>query len=115
MVSVRGRSIVSLLSIVGVFLAQTSPTFAKSQKQARGYDYGVDPREILKRDTGHFPVTGVPYTGSNASIPVRQEIRDLEKDQTLWELYILGLSMMQTINQSDISSWYQIAGKTYRG
>ncbi|PQE18684.1 hypothetical protein CJF30_00009685 [Rutstroemia sp. NJR-2017a BBW] len=110
MVSVRGNSIFSLLSLVGVFLARSSYAFSQSQDRASGYDYGVDPKEILKRDTGHFPVTGVPYTGSNGSIPVRQEIRVLEKDQTSWELYILGLSMMQNLPSSDIRSWYQIAG-----
>ncbi|ESZ91618.1 hypothetical protein SBOR_7980 [Sclerotinia borealis F-4128] len=110
MVFFRRASIV-FVTIAGVVLSRTAQAIPKPQDQRpRGYDYGVDIGALLKRDVTHISTTGVPYTGSSASIPVRQEIRDLEKDADLWELYILGVSMMQTINQSDIRSWYQISG-----
>ncbi|CAD6439069.1 1e1b8ba9-904a-47e5-873c-05ef1d1af1bd [Sclerotinia trifoliorum] len=111
MVVFRGASIVSIITIAGNLLSQTAQAIPTPQDQRpRGYDYGVDVGALLKRDVPHMPTTGVSYIGSNSSIPLRQEVRDLEKDADLWELYILGTSMMQTINQSDIRSWYQISG-----
>jgi tyrosinase len=41
---------------------------------------------------------------------VRQEIRQMENDNEMWTLYLLGLSMMQFTDQSDALSWYQITG-----
>lgn len=112
MVFFRVSSVVSIVTITGTFLSQTAQAIPRPQDLGpRGYDYGVDIGALLKRDVPHMPTTGVSYTGSNSSIPVRQEIRDLQNNADLWELYILGLSMMQTINQSDIRSWYQISGK----
>lgn len=101
----------SILTIAGSFLSQTAQAIPRPHDhRPRGYDYGVDIGAILKRDVTPIPTTGVSFNSSNSSIPVRQEIRDLQKNADLWELYILGVSMMQTINQSDIRSWYQIAG-----
>ncbi|TGO50344.1 hypothetical protein BOTNAR_0396g00080 [Botryotinia narcissicola] len=111
MVFFRGASVVSLLTIAGSFLSQTAQAIPRPHDhRPRGYDYGVDMGALLKRDVTPMPTTGVSFNSSNSSIPVRQEIRDLQKNADLWELYILGVSMMQTINQSDIRSWYQIAG-----
>jgi tyrosinase len=42
---------------------------------------------------------------------LRQEIRDLQKDDDLWNLYILALSWMQYTPQDSPFSWYQIAGR----
>ncbi|KAF7957392.1 hypothetical protein EAE96_002977 [Botrytis aclada] len=111
MVFFRGASIVSFLAIAGSFLSQTAQAIPRPRDhRPRGYDYGVDIGALLKRDVTPMSTTGVSFNSSNSSIPVRQEIRDLQKNADLWELYILGVSMMQTINQSDIRSWYQIAG-----
>ncbi|KAH8647567.1 common central domain of tyrosinase-domain-containing protein [Tricladium varicosporioides] len=76
------------------------------------YDYGVDRNTIAKRQSQDFlAVTGVPTgNASNEPIPVRLEIRDLEKDQTMWTLYILGLDMMQYMDQTSPTSWYGIMG-----
>ncbi|CAK7275259.1 hypothetical protein SEPCBS119000_006603 [Sporothrix epigloea] len=43
-------------------------------------------------------------------MPPRQEIRRMENDTDLWTLYILGLNMMQYTDQSNLLSYYQIAG-----
>jgi tyrosinase len=53
-------------------------------------------------------VTVKERTGGD--IHVRQEIRQLEQDQDMWTLYILGLSMLQFTAQSSPTSWYSIAG-----
>ena len=39
----------------------------------------------------------------------------MEKDTDLWTLYILGLNMMQYTDQSELLSYYQIAGLLLQG
>lgn len=46
----------------------------------------------------------------NGTMPARKEIRRLEQNTDLWTLYILGLSLMQYTDQSQLLSYYQIAG-----
>ncbi|KAK0108702.1 hypothetical protein ONS95_003493 [Cadophora gregata] len=90
------------------------PAFAPSSSRQPypSYDYGADPPRLPKRQTSEFfPITGV-HTGSgiNGSLPLRIEVRELEKDPVAWTLYILGLDLLQYTPQSDMLSWYQIAG-----
>ena len=58
-----------------------------------------------------YAITGI-HTGTDpdGSLPIRHEIRALEQDSTTWTLYILGLDMLQYTNQTEMLSWYQIAG-----
>jgi len=42
--------------------------------------------------------------------PQRLEIRTLRNDPAAWTLYILGISMLHWENQSEPTSWYQLAG-----
>jgi hypothetical protein len=45
-------------------------------------------------------------------IPVRREIRSLQKDfPDQWNLYLLGLKDFQEVDENDPLSYYQIAGK----
>ncbi|KAI9048358.1 hypothetical protein LZ554_008150 [Drepanopeziza brunnea f. sp. 'monogermtubi'] len=76
------------------------------------YDYGANPPEFSKRqNTAFIAVTGAQTgTGQNGSAPLRLEVRELEKDPVAWTLYILGLDMMQYAPQTEMLSWYQIAG-----
>lgn len=82
--------------------------FASSYAHA-AYDYGtlepLQPRDGTP--ASFFAVTGPK---SNGSVSVRQEIRQLQKDSTLWTLYILALDMMQYTDQTNMLSWYQISG-----
>ena len=77
------------------------------------YDYGgIDRSTTTKRQSpSPFVVTGV-HTGSgpNGSVPLRLEVREMERDSTTWTLYILGLDMLQYTNQTEMLSWYQITG-----
>lgn len=80
----------------------------------QAYDYGMDRSLLAKRQYqsyATYAITGV-HTGSgvNGSLPLRQEVRELEENTDLWTLYILGLDMMQGTDQNDLLSWYQIAG-----
>ena len=44
------------------------------------------------------------------SLATRQEIRTMMQDQELFTLYLLALERMQKVDESDPSSWFQIAG-----
>ena len=88
------------------------------------YDYGVDVNTLVRRQSsasdGPVVVTGDSAingsgNGNNGSFPVRKEVRELQGDNLSWTLYILGLDMMQGLDQADDLSWYQIMGMFPRG
>jgi hypothetical protein len=83
-----------------------------SQQTLPYYDYGIDRSKIIKRQSSTPYVTTGIQTGSgpNGSTPLRLEVRELELDPTSWTLYILGLDILQYTSQTEILSWYQIAG-----
>jgi hypothetical protein len=96
------------LPIIATFFAAV---FAKAGHYP-WHNTGISTHLITKRQSSStFSVTGV-HTGSgpNGSLPLRREIRDLEQDQKSWDLYILGLDFMQSVDQEEMLSWYQIAG-----
>ncbi|KAG9232333.1 hypothetical protein BJ875DRAFT_82768 [Amylocarpus encephaloides] len=106
------RSILSTF-VSGLLIQSTHsvPTTAPSASDFKRYDYGVEGHNFIKRQTGFIPATGVHIgSGPAGSAPQRLEIRELEKDKTMWTLYILGLDMLQNVDQSDMQSWYQIMG-----
>lgn len=101
-----------LLAVFCAFFPRPSTAPPSSQQPYPSYDYGADPPRLPKRQSSEsFPIIGV-HTGSdvNGSVPLRIEVRELEKDPVAWTLYILGLDMLQYTPQSDMLSWYQIAG-----
>jgi tyrosinase len=57
-------------------------------------------------DDSYLSVVGVQGTG----VQPRLEIRDLEKDTELWNMYLLALSRFQAMDQREKVSYYQIAG-----
>jgi tyrosinase len=58
-----------------------------------------------------FTITGVlDGRGPDGSVPLRLEIRDLQRYPDLWNLYILGLDRLQSIDQSELLSYYQLSG-----
>jgi tyrosinase len=62
---------------------------------------------ISTRQNAPFAVTGFFGEG----IQPRLEIRDLQQNPDQWNLYILGLQRMQSMDQNDFLSWFQVAGK----
>jgi len=66
---------------------------------------------MKRQDANSFPVTGARDGGGpNGSLPIRMEIRELQKNTDMWTLYILGMSYMHWTGQENPLSWYQIAG-----
>ncbi|CZR68874.1 related to tyrosinase precursor (monophenol monooxygenase) [Phialocephala subalpina] len=108
----RSFRVLYILTTICHSFQATSASPAGSEQRYPSYDYDIDRSAILKRQTSNFyAITGV-HTGSgpNGSIPLQLEIRDLQKDPTTWTLYILGLDMLQYTPQTEMLSWYQIAG-----
>jgi tyrosinase len=58
-----------------------------------------------------FGITGVQDgRGQNGSVPIRMEIREMQKNADLWNLYILGLDRLQSVDQRELLSYYQLSG-----
>ena len=59
-----------------------------------------------------FAITGVQTGPSPAdgSVPLRLEIHELQKNADLWNLYLLGLDRLQSVDQSRLLSYYQLSG-----
>lgn len=100
-------------------LSNVSATILPNDREKRSstYNYGISTAEIVRRQSaGIFSttatVTGI-HTGKgpNDSVPLRPNILDMQQDSDLWTLYILALDMMQYTDQSQLFSWYQVAGE----
>ena len=79
-----------------------------SEQTFPSYDYGIDINTIIKRQSSTpYATTGIPTSGPP---PLRLEIRELEQDPITWTLYLLGLDLLQITDQTQMLSWYQIAG-----
>lgn len=77
--------------------------------QYSAYNYGFDVKKRAKRQLGRRS-TMVVQEKADGDIQVRQEIRQVEKDEEMWTLYILGLSMLQYTDQASPMSYYGLAG-----
>jgi len=64
-----------------------------------------------KRQMATFGITGVQSgRGSDGSVPLRLELRQLQQNTDQWNLYLLALDRLQNVNQTELLSWYQISG-----
>lgn len=78
----------------------------------KDYDFGVDLVSLTRRQDPNAPIViGRLPLAANGSIPLRLEIRDVQADKYKWDLYVLALSMFQSVSQDDPLSYYQIAGE----
>jgi tyrosinase len=62
--------------------------------------------------SGNIAITGVPTTpGAGGRVPLRREIRDLQRNSPdQFNLYVLGLRHLQSLDEQQLASFYQIAG-----
>ncbi|KAL5407144.1 hypothetical protein PMIN03_007376 [Paraphaeosphaeria minitans] len=74
-----------------------------------GKIYGT-PADNLETRQG--PGTHYAITGPIGGVHPRLEIRQLQQDPIMWNLFLLALRDFQAIDQNNIDSYYQIAGKT---
>lgn len=86
--------------------------FITSLVSAQDYDFSVDVVSLTRRQDPNAPivVSRLPLA-ANGSVPLRLEIRNVKADKYKWDLYILALSMFQSVSQDDPLSYYQVAGK----
>lgn len=103
----------TLLSLAVLTLPSVSAVprvVGKTYEYGRSIEYAPRRRQNAQKDRQDALVEAIPYNGS---IPLRLEIRDLQKNHEQWTLYILALSWMQWMNQTDPSSWYSITGQWF--
>jgi tyrosinase len=84
----------TLLSLLGNVQARSNST--------NGPSCGVAEAD----DSSYFSVVGVQGTG----VYPRQELRELEKDTELWNVFIQAFARFQAMDQSQKTSFYQVAG-----
>jgi tyrosinase len=78
---------------------------------ATNYDFGLDIERLTRRTDSERIIVGRLPFAANGSVPHRLEIRQMRNDPYKWNLFILALSMFQSVDQSDPLSWYQVAGR----
>lgn len=112
MKSVHSLLLCLLAAAATLITAATIPTgFSDSERDLTAYQYGPLAAKFQKRSVDStFVVTGAAGGGQYGSKPIRYEIRQLEKQELTWTLYMLGLDWLQYTNQSDPLSWYQLMG-----
>ena len=103
--------LVLILLLCSAVITSAQPAERKFQR----YNYGKLSGKLTKRQEASpsfQAATGAPVIlNDDGSMPVRKEIRELEKDKDTWTLYLLALEAMQNTDQTDPLSWYNIAGK----
>ena len=101
--SVSQFSLLTLISICVCVLGKIGESSARHGT----YYY----RSLQQRATGtrSFAITGIQPNGTGAT-PQRLEIRQLQKNTSQWNLYLLAMSQFLNTDQSNLTSYYQIAG-----
>ncbi|KAI1382190.1 Di-copper centre-containing protein [Hypoxylon crocopeplum] len=101
----------SLIHTISFAIGFLFSTILADLVHAGQYDYGFHANLRLRKLKGpvqSFIVSGLPR--ADGETPLRPDIRELQRDEDKWSLYILALSMMQYTNQESPFSWYQITG-----
>lgn len=99
----------SFLSISIFLLLLLDISKGHAAHDARRFRLPSHPRRRSLNDSAPFPVTGIP-SGASGPVPQRLEIRQLQKNTNQWNLYLLAMAQYQSMNQSTMTSYYQIAG-----
>ncbi|KAH6644006.1 common central domain of tyrosinase-domain-containing protein [Boeremia exigua] len=101
-----------LLLIVGLFCSTTHSEIVRTHRRRHAVTNLRHVHSHIRRqgsNTGIYPVLGVLGLGLNNTAP-RLEIRELQRNQDLFNLYLLGLQHWQETNQDDKFSYFQVAG-----
>ncbi|EDU40857.1 tyrosinase [Pyrenophora tritici-repentis Pt-1C-BFP] len=94
------KSFFSSLTVFAISLSLLASAQAASNS-TNGPSCGV-----AKPDDSYFSVVGVQGTG----VQPRQELRELQKDRELWNMFLQAFSRFQAMDQSEKTSYYQVAG-----
>ena len=63
--------------------------------------------KVAKAEDDYFSVVGVQGTG----IHPRQELRELEKDTDLYNIFLQAFARFQAMDENEKISYYQVAGE----
>lgn len=61
---------------------------------------------VAKADDSYFSVVGVQGTG----VHPRQELRELEKNTEMWNIFLQAFARFQAMDQGEKVSYYKVAG-----
>lgn len=106
-----------VIFLLFTFFSLSTTALPTSEKEHQHYAYGPNKSIAVRQVSSSFNsvVTGAQGgSGSDGSVPLRREVREMETDDKTWTLYILGLDMMQYTDQDYPYSWYQITGRLAR-
>lgn len=98
-----------LLLVVGLFC---STSISRVIPAHRGQHAVLDIKTFSLRhniSASIYPVLGVAGLGINTTAP-RLEIRELQRNPDLFNVYLLGLQRWQNTSQDDKLSYFQVAG-----
>lgn len=98
-----------LLLVVGLLCSSTHSKIVRANRR-RHITTNIHPH-IQRQDvsTDVYPVLGLPGLGLNTTVP-RLEIRELQRNSDLFNVYLLGVQRWQNTSQDDKFSYFQIAG-----
>lgn len=63
----------------------------------------------MQADDSYFSVVGVQFCG----VQPRQELRELEKDKELFNMFLQAFARFQAMDQKDKVSYYSVASKSF--
>lgn len=95
-----------LLFVVGVFVSSAQSKIVRAHRRRHVV---TTIHSHVRRQDDVYPVLGVPGQGVNTTAP-RLEIRELQRDPDLFNVYLLGLQRWQNTSQDDKFSYFQVAG-----
>ena len=95
-----------LLFIVGVLCSATQSKIVCAHRRRHVV---TNIHQHIRRQDDIYPVLGIPAQGVNTTAP-RLEIRELQRNLDLFNVYLLGLQRWQNASQDDKFSYFQVAG-----
>jgi tyrosinase len=95
-----------LLLIVGVLCSSTQSKIVRAHRRRHVV---TSIHQHIRRQDDIYPVLGIPGQGVNSTAP-RLEIRELQRNPDLFNVYLLGLQRWQNSSQDDKFSYFQVAG-----
>ena len=110
MAAITSIRVFQLLLLVASFCSTTNSKIIQAHR--RKHVITSLHSHIRRQDLGSgiYPVLGVRGAGLNNTAP-RLEIRELQRNPDLFNIYLLGLQRWQNTSQDEKFSYFQVAGQ----
>lgn len=106
------RSVLKALQLLFIVGLLCSSTQSKIVRAHRRQHIVTNIHAHIRRQDNIYPVLGIPGQGVNTTAP-RLEIRELQRNPDLFNVYLLGLQRWQNASQDDKFSYFQVAGTSH--